>query len=161
MVGKGEEFKFFLEGIDKAFTVHPVVIKGLSHNVNLGMNFLLEKELTLDCSNCEAKLCQSKEKWTHFMRLVKQDRNPFPFLLNGKLTEENPSHYLSPLRQVGLERNRQQVSSLLEKGEEKGLEDILLYNTKKVEIPPRQGRYLKHRMGGECWLNPSLMMKVL
>ena len=42
VVGKGEEFKFFLEGIDKAFKVHPLVIKGLSHNVNLGMNFLLE-----------------------------------------------------------------------------------------------------------------------
>ena len=40
MIGKGEEFKFVLEGIDKAFTVHPVVIEGLSHNVNLGMNFL-------------------------------------------------------------------------------------------------------------------------
>ena len=39
VVGKGEEFKFFLEEMDKAFTVHPVVIEGLSHNVNLGINF--------------------------------------------------------------------------------------------------------------------------
>ena len=38
-IGKGEEFKFFLEGIDKTFTVHSVVIEGLSHNLNLGMNF--------------------------------------------------------------------------------------------------------------------------
>ena len=68
---------------------------------------------------------------------MKQDRNPFPFLLNGKLTEENPSHYMSPLEQVCLGRNRRQVSSLLEKGkeEEKGLEDIPLYNAEKVEIP--------------------------
>ena len=73
VVGKGEEFTFFLEGIDKTFTVHPVVIEGLSRNVNLGMNFLLENELTLDYSNGEAKLCQSKEKGTHFPRLVKQD----------------------------------------------------------------------------------------
>ena len=56
VVGKGEEFKFFLEGIDKAFMVHPEVIEGLSHNVNLGMHFLLENELTLDYSNGEAKL---------------------------------------------------------------------------------------------------------
>ena len=105
VIGKGEEFKFFLEGIDKDFTVHPLVIEGLSHNMNLGMHFLLENELTLDCSNGESKLYQSKEKGTHFTSLVKQDRNPFPFLLNGKLTEENPSHYLSPLEQVWLGMN--------------------------------------------------------
>ena len=45
---------------------------------------------------------------------------------------------------------------MLEKGEgegEKGLDDIPLYNTEKVDHPPGQGRYLKvqtqHRMGGE------------
>ena len=27
---------------------------------------------------------------------------PLPFLLDGKLTEENPSHYSSPLEQVWL-----------------------------------------------------------
>ena len=155
VIGKGEEFKFFLEGIDKAFTVHPVVIEGLSHNVNLGMNFLLENELTLDCSSGEAKLCQSKEKGTHFTRLVKQDRTPFPFLLNGKLTEENPSHYSSPLEQVWLGRNRRQVLSVLEEGKEggEGLEDIHLYNAEKVEISPGQGKYIKvqtqYKMGGE------------
>ena len=39
LIGKGEEFKFFLEGIDKVFTIHPVVIESLSHNLNLGMDF--------------------------------------------------------------------------------------------------------------------------
>ena len=44
---------------------------------------------------------------------------------------------------------------MLEKGQEgeKGLENIPLYNTEKVEIPPGQGRYLKvqtqHKMRGE------------
>ena len=78
------------------------MIEGLSHSMNLGMNFLLENELTLDCSQGDAKLCQTKEKMTHFPRLVKQDRTPVPFLLNGKITEENPSHYLSPLDTVYL-----------------------------------------------------------
>ena len=35
---------------------------------------------------------------------------------------------------------------MLEKGEgegEKGLEDIPIYNTEKVDLPPGQGRYLK------------------
>ena len=142
MIGQREEFKFYLEGKDKAFRVHPVVIEGLSHNMNLEMNFLLENELTLDSSNREAKLCQSKVKGTHFTRLVKQDWDPFPFLLNGKLKEENPSHYLSPLEQVWLGMNRWKVSLVLENGkeEEKHLENIPLYNSEKVEIPPGQGR---------------------
>ena len=96
------------------------------------MIFLLENQLTLDCSNGAANLCQSKEKGTHFTRLVKQDQNPYPFLLNEKLTEENPSHYSYPLEQVWLGRNRGQVLSMLEKGEgEKGLEDIPLYNAER------------------------------
>ena len=61
-VGKGEEFKFFLEGKDKAFTVHSVVIDNLSHNLILGMNFLLENKLTLDCQTMESNCVKAKRK---------------------------------------------------------------------------------------------------
>ena len=100
-----------------------------------------ENKLTLDCSNGEAKLCQSKEKGTHFTRWMKQDSIPFPFLLNETLTEENPSHYSCPLEQVWLGINRWKVSSVLEKvkEEKKVLENIPSYNAERETFPQDTG----------------------
>ena len=156
--------KFVLKGRDKAFKVHPGVIEGLSQNVNLGMNVLLENDLTLDCSNFGKTVSKQKERES-FPKVSEARSKPLPLLLNGKLTEETPSHYLSPLEQVWLGMNRWQVLSVLEKGKEgeKGLENIPLYNSLKVEIPPGQGRYLKvqtqHKMRGEMLVESILYVE--
>jgi len=37
VLGKGETFKFYLNGLDQLFEVGPIVIEGLNHAINLGL----------------------------------------------------------------------------------------------------------------------------
>ena len=56
VIGKGEKFKFYLDGLDKVFEVEPIVIEGLNHAVNLGMEFLMQQEVSISCVEQDAKL---------------------------------------------------------------------------------------------------------
>ena len=49
VLGIGEPWPIFLEGIADCFILEPLVIKGLSHSVNLGLAFLEEYRLKLSC----------------------------------------------------------------------------------------------------------------
>ena len=40
VLGIGETFKFYLIGLDQVFEVEPMVIEGLNHAGNLGLEFL-------------------------------------------------------------------------------------------------------------------------
>ena len=56
VLGKGEKIKFYLDGLDRVFEVKPTVIKRLNHAVNFGMEFLVQQEVSISCSDQEAKL---------------------------------------------------------------------------------------------------------
>ena len=49
MLGIGEPWPIFLEGMEDCFILNPLVIKGLSHSVNLGLMFLEEYRIKLNC----------------------------------------------------------------------------------------------------------------
>ena len=46
----------YLDGLDRVFEVEPIVIEGLNHAVNLGMEFLMQQEASISCVEQEAKL---------------------------------------------------------------------------------------------------------
>ena len=52
---KEEKIKLYLVGLDWVFKVEPIVIERLNHAVNFGMEFLLQQEVSISCSDQEAK----------------------------------------------------------------------------------------------------------
>ena len=49
MLGVEEPWPIFLEGMEECFILKPLVIKGLSHSVNLGLAFLARYRIRLSC----------------------------------------------------------------------------------------------------------------
>ena len=49
VLGIGEPWPIFLEGMEECYILKPLVIKGLSHSVNLGFTFFAEYRLKLSC----------------------------------------------------------------------------------------------------------------
>ena len=50
VVGIGEPWPIYLQGMEECYLLEPLVIKGLSHSVNLGLTFLQEYGLKLECT---------------------------------------------------------------------------------------------------------------
>ena len=49
MLDIGEPWPIFLEGMEECYKLKPLVSKGLSHSVNLGLAFLAKYRLKLSC----------------------------------------------------------------------------------------------------------------
>ena len=49
VLGIGEPWPIYLQGMEECYLLEPLVIKGLSHSVNLGLTFLQEYGLKLEC----------------------------------------------------------------------------------------------------------------
>ena len=70
MLGLGEPWPIYLEGIEECYLLEPLVIRGLSHSVNLGITFLQKNKLKLVCSKEEVTLMPVKDGSTSRARLV-------------------------------------------------------------------------------------------
>ena len=47
VLGLGEPWPIYLEGIEECYLLEPLVIRGLSHSLNLGITFLQKNQLKL------------------------------------------------------------------------------------------------------------------
>ena len=57
VVGVGEPWLVYLEGMEECFVLEPLETRGLSHSVHLGMSFLQEYNLKMICTEEEVLLC--------------------------------------------------------------------------------------------------------
>ena len=78
VLGIGEPWPIYLEGMEKCYILEPLVIKGLCHSVNLGISFLMEHNLKINCTEEEVTLMPVKDRTTSRARLV--DRGYHSFL---------------------------------------------------------------------------------
>ena len=56
VMGIGEPWPIYLEGIEECYLLEPLVIRGLSHSLNLGLVFLKRNILKLVCTEEEVAL---------------------------------------------------------------------------------------------------------
>ena len=56
VLGVGEPWPIYLEGMEECYILEPLVIGGLSHRVNLGISFLTRNNLKLICMEEEVAL---------------------------------------------------------------------------------------------------------
>ena len=62
VLGIGEPWPIYLEGMEECFILEPIVIQGLS--VNLGISFLMEHNLKINCTEEEVALMPVKDRST-------------------------------------------------------------------------------------------------
>jgi len=79
VIGRGKKFKFSLDGIQETFKLKPIVIEGLSHAVNLGLDFLQQTSADINFDKNQVKLCFGEGKRERYTRLVAASQTPFPF----------------------------------------------------------------------------------
>ena len=56
VLGLGELWPIYLEEMKECYILEPLVIRGLSHRVNLGISFLMQHRLKLICTEEEVSL---------------------------------------------------------------------------------------------------------
>ena len=61
VLGIKEPWPIYLEGMEECYILEPLVIKGLSHSVNLGIYFLAKHNLKINCTEKEVTLMPVKD----------------------------------------------------------------------------------------------------
>ena len=84
VLGKGVKMKFYLDGLDRIFEVEPIVIEGLNHAINFGIEFFRQQEVSISCTNKEVKLLTGSEGRERLTRLCSATGMPFPFRNKGR-----------------------------------------------------------------------------
>ena len=70
VLGVGEPWPTYLEGMEEWYILELIVITGLSHSVNLGIAFLMKHKLKMNCTEEEVELIPLKGGSSLRARLV-------------------------------------------------------------------------------------------
>ena len=85
VLGVGEPWPIYLEGMEECYILEPLVIRGLSHSVNLGISFLTRNNLKLICMEDEVALMLVRDGSAFRARLVDGGCNSFINRRSGRV----------------------------------------------------------------------------
>jgi len=146
VLGKGEKIKFYLDGLDRRFEVKPIVIEGLNHAVNFGIEFFRQQEVSIACTEKEVKLVTGSKGQEGLTRLCSAYGKPFPFMIKGRRVDKETKNYVQVLPAVWkAERREPAVNSI------SPVEEVLerkLWSPEKINIPAESAKLVKART--EC-----------
>ena len=95
MLGIGEPWPIYLEGIEECYILEPLVIRGLSHSLNLGILFLTRNNLKLICTEDEVALMPVRDGSASRARLVDGGCNSFISRRSGKVLKGTEGQRIS------------------------------------------------------------------
>ena len=137
MLGLGKPWLIYLEGMEECYLLEPLVIRGLSHSVNLGITFLQKNRLKLSCTEEGVVLTPVKEGSNSRARLVDGGCVSFKNRRSGKISRATKEQEISA-QTWRIPREKMNVNVL--QGEIK--ENIGIYAKEKCSIPAGMGKYV-------------------
>ena len=146
VLGKGEKIRFYLDGLDRRFEVEPIVIEGLNHAVNFGIEFFRQQEVSISCTEKEVKLVTGSKGQERLTRLCSADGKPFPFMIKGRRVDKENKKYTQILPAVWKAEKREPEVTHLDPVEE--VVERKLWAAEKVTIPAGSAKLVKVRTEG-------------
>ena len=137
VLGLGEPWPIYLEGIEECYILEPLVIKGLSHSVNLGIAFLQENNLKLLCSEEEVALMPVEDGSASKARLVDGNCSSFEHRRSGRIWRATKAQEIST-QAWRIPRDKISIN-ILQDGVE---ENIGVYAKEQCSIPAGMGKYI-------------------
>ena len=135
-----------MDGLDRRFEVEPIVIEGLNHAMNFGIEFFRQQEVSISCTEKEVKLVTGSKGQERLTRLCSADGKPFPFMIKGRRVDKETKKYAQAIPAVWKAEKREpevnNISPVKEVLERK------LWSAEKVIIPAGSARLDKVRTEG-------------
>ena len=147
VMGIGEPWPIYLQGMEECYLLEPLVIRGLSHSVNLGLTFLQNYGLKLECT---------KEEGINLMPVRGNADSRARLVDGGCVSFEN-----SKSRKIWNATSDQEISTQAwriprEKVTINALKDVLagnvgVYAKEQCSIPAGTGKYIPVQTNQEIY----------
>ena len=133
VLGVGEPWPIYLEGMEECYILEPLVIRGLNHSVTLGISFLTRNNLKLICTEakvvCKRLICPRA-------RLVDGGCNRFINLRSGRVWRAIKEQKIST-HVWRIPREKISINVVRKRPEEA----IGVYAQEECSIPDGMGKY--------------------
>ena len=139
----GERIRFYLDGLDRRFEVEPIVIEGLNHAVNFGIEFFRQQEVSISCTEKEVKLVTGSKGQERLMKLCSAFGKPFPFMIKDRRVDKENEKYTQILPAVWKAEKREPEVEVNHIDPVKEVVERKLWAAEKITIPAGSAKLVK------------------